>query len=282
MATYRSVYITFWSDTKVCDDFTPEDKYFMLYCLTNKYTNLCGCYEISKKQMSLDLGYNIETIDKLLERFSKIHNIIFYNNQNKEIYIKNWYKYNWTSSSKLDKPLLEEIKKIKTDIFKKEIADVYNARDTVSIPYIYPMDIEQIPYGYNCTVTVSDTESVIDSDINKLKIDKEQKEIIKYYEENIGLITPVTAELLLDYLKDMDFKLILEAIKIATLANKRNGRYINGILKDWNNKGYKNLLDLENEKQEKKTKKEKTKQQNQYEQRKYTENELNKLYANSN
>ena len=32
----------------------------------------------------------------------------------------------------------------------------------------------------------------------------------------------------------------------------------------------------------KETKKEKTKQQNQYEQRKYTENELNKLYANSN
>lgn len=80
---------------------------------------------------------------------------------------------------------------------------------------------------------------------------KEEKEIIKYYEENIGLITPATADLLLDYLKDMDYKLIIEAIKIATLANKRNGRYINGILKDWTKKGYKTLLDLENEKKEK-------------------------------
>lgn len=259
MATYRSIYITFWSDTKVCDDFTPEDKYFMLYCLTNKYTNLCGCYEISKKQMSLDLGYNIETIDKLLERFSKIHNIIFYNNENKEIYIKNWYKYNWTSSSKLDKPLLEEIKKIKTDSFKVSIANVYNNRDTVSIPYTYHIETNQIPYRYNCTATVSDTESVIISDSNKLKIEKEQKEIIKYYEENVGLITPATAELLLDYLNDMDYKLIIEAIKIATLANKRNCRYINGILKDWNRKGYKTLLDLENEKQEKEEKEKNTK-----------------------
>lgn len=259
MATYRSIYITFWSDTKVCDDFTPEDKYFMLYCLTNKYTNLCGCYEISKKQMSLDLGYNIETIDKLLERFSKIHNIIFYNNENKEIYIKNWYKYNWTSSSKLDKPLLEEIKKIKTDSFKVSIANVYNNRDTVSIPYTYHIETNQIPYRYNCTATVSDTESVIISDSNKLKIEKEQKEIIKYYEENVGLITPATAELLLDYLKDMNYELIIEAIKIATLANKRNGRYINGILRDWNKKGYKTLLDLENEKQEKEEKEKNTK-----------------------
>lgn len=90
-------------------------------------------------------------------------------------------------------------------------------------------------------------------------------------------MTPATAELLLDYLKDMNYELIIEAIKIATLANKRNGRYINGILRDWNKKGYKTLLDLENEKQENNKK-----QNNKYEQRQYTENELNKLYANSN
>ena len=82
-----------------------------------------------------------------------------------------------------------------------------------------------------------------------------ESKIIKCYEENIGLITPATVDLLFDYLKDMDYELIIEAIKIATLANKRSGRYINGILKDWSNKGYKTLLDLENEKQEKENKK---------------------------
>lgn len=41
MAVYRNINIGFWTDTKVADDFTPEDKYFMLYCLTNNYTNLC-------------------------------------------------------------------------------------------------------------------------------------------------------------------------------------------------------------------------------------------------
>ena len=31
MATFRSIHLTFWTDSKVDDDFTPEDKYFYLY-----------------------------------------------------------------------------------------------------------------------------------------------------------------------------------------------------------------------------------------------------------
>lgn len=137
MAIYRSVHISFWTDVKVSDDFTPEDKYFMLYCLTNSYTNLCGCYEISIKQMSRDLGYNTETIEKLIDRFSNIHKVIFYNKENKELFIKNWYKYNWTKSLKLDKPLLNEIKNIKTEDFKMQLIEIFSKRDTVSIRYRY-------------------------------------------------------------------------------------------------------------------------------------------------
>lgn len=159
MAIYRNIHTTFWSDTKIVDDFTPEDKYFMLYCLTNNYTNLCGCYEISIKQMTRDLGYNEETILNLIKRFTDVHKIIFYNKENKELFIKNWYKYNWTKSEKLDKPLLKEIKNIKTVDFKRFLADEYNKRDTVSIPYIYTMDT---------TVTVTDTDNNINN-INKQK-----------------------------------------------------------------------------------------------------------------
>lgn len=240
MAIYRNVNITFWTDTKVSDDFSPEDKYFMLYCLTNNYTNLCGCYEISIKQMSRDTGYNEETIEKLLERFKNIHKVIFYNKENKELLIKNWYKYNWTKSEKLDKPLLKEIESIKTVEFKKVVADEYNKRDTVSIPYIYPMDT-------TVTASVSDTVSETDSEI---------AEITKCYEENIGLMTPATAELLFDYLKDMDKDLIIQAIKIASINNKRTGRYIQGILNDWSKKGFKTLLDIEQEQNTFKNKKE--------------------------
>ena len=171
MAIYRNINISFWTDTKVADDFTPEDKYFMLYCLTNPYTNLCGCYEISIKQMSKDLGYDSETIEKLLKRFTDIHKIISYNKSTKELLIKNWHKYNWTRSEKLDKPLLNEIKNIKTPEYQHFVSDLYNKRDTVSIPYLYPMDT---------TVSVSVTDTVSDTDIDKIK------EIISYLNDATG------------------------------------------------------------------------------------------------
>lgn len=69
MAIYRNIQLSFWSDSKVTDDFTPEDKYFYLYLLTNPQTNICGCYQISYSQMESQTGYNRETINRLIERF---------------------------------------------------------------------------------------------------------------------------------------------------------------------------------------------------------------------
>ena len=123
---------------------------------------------------------------------------------------------------------------------KRQLNQEENGMYTECIQNVYNMDT-QVRLGKDS--------------IGKDSIDccEEQKEIIKYYEENIGAITPAVAELLLDYLKDMDYKLIIEAIKISVLANKRTGRYINGILRDWSKKGYKVLADIENEKRENKT-----------------------------
>ena len=79
---------------------------------------------------------------------------------------------------------------------------------------------------------------------------KQNSEIIKCYEENIGLITPATSEILFSY-NDIDYKMIIEAIKIASINNKRNCRYIQGILNSWINKGYKVLADIQKEQGEK-------------------------------
>ena len=86
----------------------------------------------------------------------------------------------------------------------------------------------------------------------EIEIEKETDvaEVTKCYEENIGLMTPATAELLFDYLKDMDKDLIIQAIKIASINNKRTARYIQGILNDWSKKGIKTLLDIEKEQNE--------------------------------
>ena len=157
MALFRNVNMSFWTDTKVTDDFTPEDKYFMLYCLTNTYTNIIGCYEISVRQISRDMGYSEDSIKNLLKRFSEIHKIIDYDFKTKELFIRNWGKYNWNDSPKLDAPLKNAIDKVKSDKFRNELADMYNSRDTVSIPYVYPTDTVSIPYVYPTDTTITNT-----------------------------------------------------------------------------------------------------------------------------
>lgn len=150
MALYRNVSMNFWTDSKVDDEFTPEEKYFMLYLLTNPHTNILGCYEISKKQMERETGYNIDTINRLLSRMQDTHGVIRYDSSTKEILIVHWSKYNWQKSDKVLKALVDAASCIKSASFKKYIAD------TVYIRYGYRMDIT--------TVIAIESDTVLDSE----------------------------------------------------------------------------------------------------------------------
>ena len=141
MAKGRLISTSFWDDSKVVDDFTPEDKYIYLYCMTNPHTNLCGCYEVSVKQIASETGYNEDTVKRLLMRLDREHNVIRYSSTTKEMLMLNWFRYNWSTSEKLNKPLLAEIRAIKDDGFREYLAGRYNERDTVTVPYEYYEDV---------------------------------------------------------------------------------------------------------------------------------------------
>lgn len=153
MANYRNISVTFWTDSKVDDEFTPEDKYFYLYLLTNPHTNICGCYEISMKQMERETGYNFDTVKRLIKRMQQTHKVIKYCEETKEILIVNWCKYNWTGSDNVKKAVLKVSEYIKSDNFRKYVVD------TVSIGYPYRMET-----SVSDTDTDSETETDTDTD----------------------------------------------------------------------------------------------------------------------
>ena len=181
MALYRNIHLSFWQDTKVTDDFTPEDRYFYLYLLTNPHTNLCGCYEISIKQMANEMGYDVKKVIKLTERFSSIHNLIRYNQTGRELLIFHWSKYNWTSSEKFRKPLLQEIQNVKTEGFREYLLKLFNGENAK-----YGMDTvygkEEYDINTNCMDT-TDTDSITDADNNILP---EIKAIVQYLNDVCG------------------------------------------------------------------------------------------------
>ena len=178
MAIYRNISMTFWTDSKIAEDFTPEDKYFYLYLMTNPLTNLPGCYEISVRQMSIDTGYTKETIQKLLDRMVRVHNVVRYSTETKEILILNWGKYNWNNSPKLRKCVEEQIKHIKNTEFKAYVESLFYGKDMVSIPYTY---------GSDTSVSVSVSDTVSDTVSEKPKKPKKVKH--KYGEYNHVALT---------------------------------------------------------------------------------------------
>lgn len=89
--------------------------------------------------------------------------------------------------------------------------------------------------------------SIGKNSIGKNSIDNSISNITKCYEENIGLLTPSVAEKLFSYKDDLPDELICEAIKITSRNGVRRYNYIKKILDDWISKGFKTLLDVENE-----------------------------------
>lgn len=172
-AIYRCVQVKFWTDSKVVDDFTPEDKYFYLYLFTNPHTNLTGCYEASLKQMSDETGYNKDTIERLLDRFKNVHHVIDYSKETKEILILNWHKYNWTKSPDFQKGLMNQINVIKNTEFKNYLLNVLDGKERV-----YRGSTE----GVETSVTVTNTNT----DTSSLSFSNEIKEIIDYLNLCIG------------------------------------------------------------------------------------------------
>ena len=213
MAIYRNIQMSFWTDPKVADDFTPEDRYFYLYLFTNPHTNLCGCYEISKRQMASETGYSQDTIERLIDRFSSVHKVMQYCKETKEILLFNWHKYNWTKSEKFVKPLLSEINNVKNDVFKRFLTDLVEKKDTVSIPYAYGMDTTDTVYIDNNISPsnnnlVSITKYTTDSKLNILLIEKPYSEEFKH---SIGEWLQYKSEKRQTY-KPMGFKQFLGAI----------------------------------------------------------------------
>jgi DnaD/phage-associated family protein len=100
MAKFRMVRTDFWTNPIVCEEMTPEDKFFSLYLHTNPQTTQIGIYKITKKQMAFDLGYSIESVHALMERFINHHKLIRYNPETRELAIQNWGKYNLDKGGK--------------------------------------------------------------------------------------------------------------------------------------------------------------------------------------
>lgn len=124
MGIKRIVDTSFWTDGKV-DEFSPEDKYFMLYLLTNPFSKQLGIYEISIKQAAFQMGYSVDAFKVLLERFENKYKMIVFSKETNEVAILNFLRH---SVMKGGKPVEDCIKKEMTLVKNKALIDTVFAR----------------------------------------------------------------------------------------------------------------------------------------------------------
>ncbi len=291
MAKYRILQANFWDDGFVLD-LTPEEKYFYNYLLTNGRASQCGCYELPYKIMEMQTGYNRETVEKLIKRFIE-YGKIKYDSTTKEILIINWSKHNFSKSPKVRTCILKEVESIKNKEFQQ-----YMYR--VCIDYGYPIDTVSIDYGEKEKEKEKQKEKEKEKEKQKEKIEpliceeqgkNELKEFKKLYEENIGVVYPVTAEWLIEISSDVDIRLFKSAIEICAEKMNMNIAYLKGILKKWKDANITTYEQLESYRLQQENKKAKKVVNNQlsknkfanFEQTftKYTENELDNIIKKS-
>lgn len=126
--------------------------------------------------------------------------------------------------------------KIKTDGFEKKITNGFCEKK--------PNENVNVNENENGNVNVNDNVEASDS------CDDGLARIIKFYENNIGVITPYTFELLADYTKEMSEDLIILAMQKAVEADARNINYIKAILNNWDKKKIRTVLEAQKEDQD--------------------------------
>jgi hypothetical protein len=125
MAIFRKIHTSFWSDPFI-QDLDNDHRLFYLYLLTNERTKQCGIYEISKKQMAFELGYSIDRVSKLLAYFIKVGKIL-YSETTKEVALKNWLKYNGSTSPKVVSCIKSELCVVKDRVLIEYVNGMYTA-----------------------------------------------------------------------------------------------------------------------------------------------------------
>lgn len=170
----RIVDTGFWSDEKVMN-FSPEDKYFWLFLLTNEYTTQLGIYYLPIKKAAFDLGYSVETVETLIERFEIDYDLIRFSETTNEVAIKNYLLY---SVVKGGKPVYDCLLKDQMQVRDKSLlAYVYNNlkrkdidNDTVK------SYIESLSKDINDNDNDNDNERIVDESLTNREYKKAKPE----------------------------------------------------------------------------------------------------------
>ncbi len=187
MGVKRPIDTEFWTDRKVVEMFSPEDKLFFLYLLTNPHTTQLGIYEISPKQMAWEIGYSVEAVKVLLDRFEKKYRLIRFSPETSEVAVKNALRHNIVKGGKpVEDCIMKEISKVKDHSLLQYVYDSLIKADSLnqSVKKILPVIKENA--NDNDNDNDNDNERIVHDSYHDSSVDGRLKEMIRKGELTIN------------------------------------------------------------------------------------------------
>lgn len=256
MSKFRQIQTSFWSDTYIQEEMTAEDKYFYLYLMTNEFTTQIGIYPITKKQMAFDLGYSIESVQALLQRFETYHKLIKYDTETREIILLKWAENNLNIGGK---PVQDLIKKEISQVKNKEFLSLMfqNCPENSLKNFIASLlqenkkdnninnSYESLDASLNDTVAINNKEEIINNNNNNINNleniieDQEQKEKVVInsngaLQQEIKMLLGVRKIKPYDIIKlNKPIERIKFVIDFCNKNNKADGYLFKALKDDW-------------------------------------------------
>lgn len=242
MSTHRYLNVSFWQDAFVLD-LTPEEKYFYIYLMTNSKTSQIGIYELPSRVIELETGYNRETVEKLLTRFIEYEKIE-YNQPTKEIYIRNWAKFNWNNSEKVITRVKADLENVKHQPFAIKYVDYVNSLEKNNKVIQYPYSIDSL---WNKEKEKKEKEKENKEKENERETTRPSSFDI-FENGGYGYLDPITMQKLFAWIDDFGDEgdsIVSKALDVGIEAGIKNYKYVNGILRNWHNKGFKTTAEID-------------------------------------
>ena len=125
MEVFTKVERGYWQDEFILE-LTPEQKFFYLYLMSNSKVNTLGAYVFPMTMSTLELGYNRDTVKKLLDHFIEAGKIM-YDETTNEVFLLNWPKRNWNKRTATLRSLKKDVDALKSPVLREKISAMLSA-----------------------------------------------------------------------------------------------------------------------------------------------------------
>ena len=222
----------FWGNPDI-RKLEPMAKLLDIWSFTNAHCTPAGLYEVAPETITFDTGIPETDLPRLFKQLAP--KVIWYSEKNL-IWVKNFIKRQAKSSTFLQ-AVAKALALLNQEEIIRELLDYNRQRYGITIPYQLYREKLAILSKSSATLLESDTPPGKESFKAENILDPKLATMVRCYEENMGVITPMIFERLKDITDTYPEGWFEKAIEETVLSGKRSLRYAEKILERWKAEG---------------------------------------------